>query len=192
MAKKDIISKIPVLKDMKPEQLKKIGRIALLAVAAVVVLVVIIGAIASAGSGAKGALKKYFSAVEKENYKKYISVMSEGEKKLYNLTDEEALEIEIEDELKNRIDNLEDKYGKNVKIKIKVTDKDDMTTKALNVIRNTYALSVDLEEIEIKKGVELDFEVTIKGKDEKAEGEGSAYVIKEDGKWKVYEIQMDI
>ncbi len=191
MAKKNIASNIPVLKDMKPEQVTKIGRIALLAVAAVVVLVVIIGAIAS-GSGAKGALKKYFSAVENENYKKYISVMSEGEKKLYNILDEEALEIEIEDELKNRIDNLEDKYGKNVKFKIKVTDKDDMTTKELNIIRNTYALSVDLEEIEIKKGVEFDFEVTIKGKDEKAEGEGSAYVIKEDGKWKVYEIQMDI
>lgn len=176
---------------MKPEQLKKIGVAAAAAVAVLVVIIVIISAIAS-GSGAKGALKTYFKAVENENFKKYISVMSEGEKKLYNVADEEALEIEIEDELKNRMDNLEDKYGKNVKYKIKVTDKDEMTTKSLNVIRNAYSLSNDLAEVEIKKGVELDFEIEIKGKEESAEGSGSALIVKEDGKWKVYEIELNI
>lgn len=189
--KKNLFASIPVLKDMKPEQLAKFGKIAGIAVAAVVVLILIISAFAS-GSGAKGALKKYFKAVENESVKKYISVMSEGEKKLYNLIDDEALEIEIEDELKNRMDNLEDKYGKNVKFKVKITDSDDMTTKALNVIRNAYSLSNDLAEVEIKKGAEIEFEIVIKGKDEKAEGQGTAYVIKEDGKWKVYEISMDI
>lgn len=191
MEKKNLLSKIPVLKDMNPGQLKKYGVIAATAVVLLVVIIVIISAIAS-GSGAKGALKTYFKSVENENFKKYISVMSEGEKKLYNLVDDEALEIEIEDELKNRMDNLEDKYGKNVKFKIKVTDKDEMTTKSLNVIRNAYSLSNDLAEVEIKKGVELDFEIEIKGKEESAEGSGSALVIKEDGKWKVYEIELNV
>lgn len=191
MEKKNLLSKIPVLKDMNPGQLKKYGVIAATAVVLLVVIIVVISAIAS-GSGAKGALKTYFKAVENENFKKYISVMSEGEKKLYNVADEEALEIEIEDELKNRMDNLEDKYGKNVKYKIKVTDKDEMTTKSLNVIRNAYSLSNDLAEVEIKKGVELDFEIEIKGKEESAEGSGSALVIKEDGKWKVYEIELNV
>ena len=189
--KNNPIFNIPFLKDMKPEQLKKIGVIAVAAGAVLAVVIVIISAIAS-GSGAKGALKTYFKAVENENFKKYISVMSEGEKKLYNLVDDEALEIEIEDELKNRMDNLEDKYGKNVKFKIKVTDKDEMTTKSLNVIRNAYSLSNDLAEVEVKKGVELDFEIEIKGKEESAEGFGSALVIKEDGKWKVYEIELNV
>lgn len=191
MEKKNLLSKIPVLKDMNPGQLKKYGVIAATAVVLLVVIIVVISAIAS-GSGAKGALKTYFKAVENENFKKYISVMSEGEKKLYNLVDDEALEIEIEDELKNRMDNLEDKYGKNVKYKIKVTDKDEMTTKSLNVIRNAYSLSNDLAEVEIKKGVELDFEIEIKGKEESAEGSGSALIVKEDGKWKVYEIELNI
>lgn len=191
MEKKNLLSKIPVLKDMNPGQLKKYGVIAAAAVVLLVVIIVVISAIAS-GSGAKGALKTYFKSVENENFKKYISVMSEGEKKLYNLVDDEALEIEIEDELKNRMDNLEDKYGKNVKFKIKVTDKDEMTTKSLNVIRNAYSLSNDLAEVEIKKGVELDFEIEIKGKEESAEGFGSALVIKEDGKWKVYEIELNV
>lgn len=188
--KKNPLAAVPVLKDMKPEQLAKFGKIAGVAVAALVVIILIICAIAS-GSGAKGALKKYFTAVEKENVKKYISVMTEGEKKLYNLIDDD-LEIEIEDELKNRMDNFEDKYGKNVSFKVKVVDSDEMTTKSLNVIRNTYSLSNDLAEVEIKKGVEIEFEIEIKGKEEKAEGEGTAYIIKEDGKWKVYEISMDI
>lgn len=191
MAKKNLLSKIPVLKDMKPEQLKRVGLLVAAAVAVVVVLVLIIS-VAASGTGAKGALKKYFESVENENYKKYISVMPESEKKTYNVVDEDALEIEIEDELKNRMDNLEDKYGKNVKYKIKVTDKDEMTTKALNNIRNSYALSNDLAEIEIKKGVEFEFEIEIKGKDSDAEGEGKAKVIKEDGKWKVYEIELSI
>ena len=191
MEKKNLLSKIPVLKDMNPGQLKKYGVIAAAAVVLLVVIIVVISAIAS-GSGAKGALKTYFKAVENENFKKYISVMPEGEKKLYNVADEEALEIEIEDELKNRMDNLEDKYGKNVKYKIKVTDKDEMTTKSLNVIRNAYSLSNDLAEVEVKKGVELDFEIEIKGKEESAEGSGSALVIKEDGKWKVYEIELNV
>lgn len=191
MEKKNLLSKIPVLKDMNPGQLKKYGVIAAAAVVLLVVIIVVISAISS-GSGAKGALKTYFKSVENENFKKYISVMSEGEKKLYNLVDDEALEIEIEDELKNRMDNLEDKYGKNVKFKIKVTDKDEMTTKSLNVIRNAYSLSNDLAEVEIKKGVELDFEIEIKGKEESAEGSGSALVIKEDGKWKVYEIELNV
>lgn len=191
MEKKNLLSKIPVLKDMNPGQLKKYGVIAAAAVVLLVVIIVVISAIAS-GSGAKGALKTYFKSVENENFKKYISVMSEGEKKLYNLVDDEALEIEIEDELKNRMDNLEDKYGKNVKFKIKVTDKDEMTTKSLNVIRNAYSLSNDLAEVEVKKGVELDFEIEIKGKEESAEGFGSALVIKEDGKWKVYEIELNV
>ena len=188
--KKNPLAAVPVLKDMKPEQLAKFGKIAGVAVAALVVIILVISAIAS-GSGAKGALKKYFKSVENESVKKYISVMTEGEKKLYNLIDDD-LEIEIEDELKNRMDNFEDKYGKNVKFKVKIVDSDDMTTKSLNVIRNTYSLSNDLAEIEIKKGVEIEFEIEIKGKEEKAEGEGTAYVIKEDGKWKVYEISMDI
>lgn len=191
MAKKNLLSKIPVLKDMKPEQLKRVGLLVAAAVAVVVVLVLIIS-IAASGTGSKGALKKYFESVENENYKKYISVMPESEKKTYNVVDEDTLEIEIEDELKNRMDNLEDKYGKNVKYKIKVTDKDEMTTKALNNIRNSYALSNDLAEIEIKKGVEFEFEIEIKGKDSDAEGEGKAKVIKEDGKWKVYEIELSI
>ena len=152
---------------------------------------IIIIALAS-GSGPKKALEKYFTAVEKENVNKYISLMTEGEKKLYNVIDEDALEIEIEDELKNRMDNLEDKYGKKVKFKIKVTDKDEMTTKSLNVIRDAYKLSADLAEVEIKKGIELEFDIVIKGKDEKVEGEGTAYVIKEDGKWKIYEIELNV
>lgn len=191
MEKKNLLSKIPVLKDMKPEQLKKIGLLVAAAVAVAVVFALIIS-VAASGSGAKGALKKYFKSVENENYKQYISVMSEGEKKLYNLVEEEELEIEIEDELKNRVDNLEDKYGKNIRYKIKITDKDDMTTKSLNIIRNSYALSNDLAEVEIKKGVEFEFEIEIKGKDSDAEGVGKAKVIKEDGKWKVYEIELSI
>ncbi len=191
--KKNLLASIPVFKDMKPEQLAKLSKLAIPAVAAVVGLfAVIIIIVLISSSGPKSALKKYFKAVENESVKKYISLMTEGEKMLYNIVDEDDLEIEIEDELKNRMDNLEDQYGKNVSFKIKVTDKDDMTTKSLNLIRDAYSLNADLAEVEIKKGVELEFDIVVKGKDEKVEGEGSAYIIKEDGKWKIYEIEIDI
>ena len=61
MEKKNFLSKIPVLKDMKPEQLKKIGLLVAAAVAVAVVFALIIS-VAVSGSGAKGALKKYFKS----------------------------------------------------------------------------------------------------------------------------------
>ncbi|MBO5859556.1 MAG: hypothetical protein J6R20_07245, partial [Clostridia bacterium] len=72
------------------------------------------------------------------------------------------------------------------------TDVDDMTTKALNVIRTDFSLSKDLEMIEIDEGVEVDFDIRYKGKDSHAEGDGTAYVIKEDGNWKIHEVILDV
>ena len=194
-AQKRTVSGASVGRNLSREQKIRLNKLAKLLVPVAVfilaVLILIFGIIVP-NTGVKGTVKKYFDAIEDQKVGKYTKVISQSEKLLYGLVGEEELEIEIEDDLRSRMDSLEELYGKNVRIKIKITDVDDMTTKALNVIRTDYSLSKDLEMIEIDEGVEVDFDIRYKGKDSHAEGDGTAYVIKEDGKWKIHEVILDV
>ena len=192
---KDILAKLSSLKKLGPDSKvisSRLGKLALPLVAVAALVLVFIFGIIAPNSGAKGALRKYFDAIEKQNVKKYIDVLPEGEKQVYDLIETTTLEEEIEEKLNESMEDYEELYGNNVRIKIKITKVDDMTAKELKLIKSTYKLDEDLEKIEIDEGVEIDFDIEFKGKDDSDEGEGVACLIKEDGKWKVYEIDTDI
>lgn len=190
---KDFLSKLPTLNSPKyKEMVARIGKLALPVAAVIIVILIFIFGIVVPNTGAKGALKKYFSAIENQNVQKYIAVMPEGEKQIYDIVEGTELEEEVEDKLKDTIESLEEKYGDKIKISLKITKVDDMTSKELKVIKSAYKLDEDLELIEIEEGVEIDFDIEYKGEDDSESGDGVAYVIKEDGKWKVYEVETDI
>lgn len=192
---KDILARLSSLKKLSPDTkviASRFNKLVLPLVAVAALILVFLFGIIVPNTGAKGALRKYFSAMEKQNVKKYIDVMPEGEKQIYDIVEGTKLEEEVEEKLSEEIEKLEELYGNNVKIDIKITKVDDMTVKELKLIKSTYKLDEDLERIEIEEGVEIDFDIEYKGKDDSDKGEGVACLIKEDGKWKVYEVDTDI
>lgn len=191
----DILAKIPGVNNMKPEQkdqVMKIAKIAVPAVAAVVVVLILIFGIIVPNTGARGAVKKYFKAIQKTNVEDYIELMPEMRQAIYKLDEDSSIEDEVEELLKDELDDLEDDYGKNVKIKIKITEVDDMKNKTLKSIEESYELDEDLKGVDIEEGKEIDFDITIKGKEDDDDGDGTIYLIKEDGKWKVWNYELDI
>lgn len=189
----DICAKIPLLNKLQPKLQVLIAKIVMIAVPVCIVGFIALVAIVliAVNSGPKAALKDYFKALEKTDVDGYVDLMPEQNKSYYD-DDEDTLEDLVEVILKERLDDYEEDYGNNVKIKIKVTKKEDMTNIFLKEIKEDYKNDDDLKDIEIKAGAEIDFDITIKGKDDEADGDGTAYLIKEDGKWKVYTVEFDV
>ena len=195
MTVKDILAKLSDLKKLNPEKkamLSRFNKLVLPLVAVVILVFVFLFGIVVPNTGAKGALRKYYNAIEKQSVDKYISVLPEKEILAYNVVEGTSLEEEVEDELRKEMDDYENLYGNNVKISINVTKVDDMTAKELKQIKSSYRLDEDLERIDIEDGVEIDYEIEIKGKEDSEKGEGVARLIKEGGSWKVYEVDSDI
>ena len=185
---KDILAKLSSLKKLNPDtkaMLTRFNKLVLPLVAVAVLVLVFLFGIVVPNTGSKGALRKYYSAIENQNVNKYITVLPEIEKQTYDVVEGTSLEEEIEEELHSDMENFEGLYGNNVKIKIKITKIDDMTAKELKRIKSDYKVA-EIENIEVEDGVEIDFEIEIKGKDDSVEGEGVARLIKENGSWKVY------
>ena len=195
MTVKDILAKLSDLKKLNPEKkamLSRFNKLVLPLVAVVILVFVFLFGIVVPNTGAKGALRKYYNAIEKQSVDKYISVLPEKEILAYNVVEGTSLEEEVEDELRKEMDDYENLYGNNVKISINITKVDDMTAKELKQIKSSYRLDEDLERIDIEDGVEIDYEIEIKGKEDSEKGEGVARLIKEGGSWKVYEVDSDI
>lgn len=177
---------ISALIKLTPENKNKVAKIGKLAVpiaALAVILIVVIGAVAS-GTGAKGAVKDYFKAIQTQDVDDYIDLMPETSKLLY--LSEEDLYDDVEQQLHDTVEYLEAEYGKNIKFKVKKIEKEELTNKEKKAIVATYSFSDKLSDIEIKKAYEVDFDITIKGKEDNDTDSGSLVVIKEDSDWKIY------
>lgn len=187
----NILSKIPGVSNIninseQKDLITKIAKIAVPAIAGLVAVLVLIFAIIVPNTGARGAVKKYFKAIVKEDVKAYIELMPEINKVNYEENESMNLEDDIEDYLKEEKDYLEDEYGKNVKIKIKVTEVDELSNKRKDAIEEEYERTEGVSKGDFEDAVEVEFDITIKGKDDKDEGDGKVIVIKEEGKWKIW------
>ncbi|MFT3950515.1 MAG: zinc ribbon domain-containing protein [Oscillospiraceae bacterium] len=118
----------------------------------------------------KGDEDKFFSAFPKEaedQFKSYSSILGSSSSFLDSITDE-----------------LEDKYGDDIKISYKVKDKDKMDKDDLDDLEDDYKDKYD-EKVKITKGYELTLDVTIKGDDDKDTDDMDITVLKIDGDWYV-------
>lgn len=164
---------------------------------AAVLFFVLIGALFNLGDSYKDPVKNYFSAMEKGSGKKLqkaygdtiVDAMDDmfEEEDVYE--DEEDID-DIDDAFdylaEEQHDSLVDEYGKNIRIKHKITDKEKLDKDELKDIEKSLKEMFD-EKCKVKKGYELEVEATIKGKDGKDTADEKITVIKLDGDWVMYD-----
>ena len=172
-------SKVDVAKLMKDPKAKMVA-----IVAAAVVVVLLIVAIIS-GAGYKGVAKKNLNAYIKNKPEKFINTLS-GMYFDEDFDEEEMAELEenLSESIKNKYENYEDKYGKNVKIKYEIIGSYDLSESTLEDYEDRLE-DLDIDYGKQLKGKAVVLLITIKGDDEERTYSDEMYLLKEDGKWKV-------
>ncbi len=82
------------------------------------------------------------------------------------------------------LEEVEEEFGDNIKFSYKVTDKEELSKKKLNDLKDTYK-EAGLAKKNITKAYKLEVEVTVKGSDDKDSEEIDLVVFKYKGKWYV-------
>lgn len=152
-------------------------------------VVVIILAILIFGSSPQKAINNYQAALN-GNAGKFVALApnefwkwakEEGE-----VTKADAKK-EFKDQWEDEKEALEDEFGKNAKVKIKVTDKKKMSKKDLKEIGDMLEESYEIDDKKVKAGWEMEVEMTIKGSEDDDETEMTLNVVKIGGQWYVLE-----
>ncbi len=151
-------------------------------IAGVVVLLIIILAMVF-GSSYKKPIDNYVKAYQKTNVNAYLKTMPKFVSKEYDSDDKD----DLKETLENKLEDLEDAYGKNVKISYKIIhkekiDKDDLED-FQDKLRDAYD-DAKKSQTKVSSGYKLSVLVTIKGKDDSnTYTDESVYVYKVGGTW---------
>ena len=143
---------------------------------AVVVVIAIIASIF--GKGYLKPIDNYFKGVQKANADTFLKAFPE----FMNMGDS----IE-EDDMEDRLDDLEDTYGEKIKISYKVKSKEKIKKDELADIQE-YIEGYYNEEVKVSAGYELKLAVTYKGKKKEKTNTDKYYVYKIDGKWCYFDV----
>ncbi len=156
--------------------------LAIIGGAAVVGLIIIIALFSAIfGGGYKKPVEKYFKALQKADMDKYLECFCDDVAEEYEEIIDDHYDDEFEDYIEVMIDALEDDYGKNIKFKVKFEEKDEMKNRDIKDYEDTL-------DVDISKGYEVKFTLTVKGKKDKDELDFVALVGKVDGEgWKLLE-----
>lgn len=163
--------------------------------AGVVIIVLIFSAIF--GGGYKKPVNDYVKAMNNYDTKKMLSVMlpkskmKEIKKEMKNsIIDWDAFLDKMDEGLEETMEELEDDYGKNVKLSAKIINKKKVKGNDLEEIQEDYD---DAYDAKVKKAYKLKVEMTIKGKKDKDTAKVSLYVVKVKGDgWKMYDFDDDL
>lgn len=151
-------------------------------IAGAVVLLIIILAMVF-GSSYKKPIDNYVKAYQKTNVNAYLKTMPKFASKEYDSDDKD----DLKETLENKLEDLEDAYGKNVKISYKIIhkekiDKDDLED-FQDKLRDAYD-DAKKSQTKVSSGYKLSVLVTIKGKDDSnTYTDDSVYVYKIGGTW---------
>ncbi len=163
------------------------------AVVLAVVIIAVIGGLVWGGISLFGGNKlmkpmnNIIKAIEKEDAEFYLKSVPEDVVKAAKKTDND-LEDEFEEGAELINEMLEDEYGKNFKIKAKIVDKKKIDKDDIEDLEDDiYLNEIDVDDIEA--AYEVEYEVTVKGKDGKEDAKFETHIGKVDGKW--YFIDMD-
>jgi DNA-directed RNA polymerase subunit M/transcription elongation factor TFIIS len=166
------------VKESKPMDVKKIGIIAGAVALAVLVLTLIINIVSG---GWKTPIDNYFKGMQKADAKMYLKAFPEF------LDKDDTIDKEY---MKDMLENLEDEYGKNIKIKYEVTKKEKIKKDDLSKVQEYIEKKYD-EKVKVSAGYEVKVKATIKGKDDEDTDTQKMYVYKIDGKWKYFSVSPD-
>lgn len=129
----------------------------------------------------------YYEAVAETDIEKGVAVLNAGVLSYYSKGDKD-MNKELTAELKEELRKYEEDYGENIRFEYTVTDKFSMPEEYMAKIVETYTDSYNLDTSGIEEGVVVEFELTVKSDTVQNSGTGRAYVIKENGQWKVYDL----
>ena len=131
----------------------------------------------------KSVIKAYYKSIQKTDEETYIEYLPEYKKVAYTY-DDINLEDAVEETLKNELDNFEDEYGDDIKIKLDDIIVEETSDDYLIAVRIAQEF-FQVDDVEISDATKVKFDITVKGDDGYAEGRGEAFLYKENGKWKV-------
>ncbi len=166
------------------ESLKKLAPLGAAALAVIVVIAIVI----SLFSGGYKDPVKYYEQISNGNYK---NVEKMAPKAVWEQLEEEnddfdlaELKEEAEESWEDTLEYLEEEYGKNIKIKIKVTDSKKLSDKKLDDLKDAIHDNYDeIAKKSITAAYELDVEMTIKGSEDEDDNETELISVKVGGKW---------
>ena len=157
-------------------------------IAAVVAIIVVIVAVSTCANntGYKGTAKSYIKALVAENEDKAAKLFSKIMMEDMDI-DEKDMADSLESTFKSRMESVEDRVGKKVKVrKIEFTDidkydKDDLEDFIDELDDN------DVDDADKIKGVvEIEALVNLKGSKKDRDYEMNFLMVKESGKWKIF------
>ena len=93
------------------------------------------------------------------------------------------LKDSIEEEFEAQLEMLEDEYGKNIKVKYKVIEKEKMDEDDLDDLKDELKETYGIAKKSVKKAFEVEIEATIKGKDDEDTDEQEMVIVKIGNKW---------
>lgn len=199
----DILSKIPGVNDIniKPEQkalITKIAKIAIPAVAALIVVLIVIFGIIVPNTGAQGAMKKYFKALANADSAAIVDMLPAYLTSEAVVGDDDLAEY-LDTYFEETQENLEDKYGEyKYKVKdvnAKKLDKDDLEDyedKYDSLVDRYDGSETEFEAPKISAGYKIKCELEIKGDKKDKDGKCTVIMLKENGKWVVYDVSSSV
>lgn len=154
------------------------------AVVALVLVIVIISSIA--GNRYKKAIDNFFDFTVKGEINKLEQLAPESFWE--ELEEKEDLDIddimdELEENFEEELESLEDYYGKNIKVKYKVLEKEVMDEDDLDDLKDTLKENYGIKKKSVQKALEVEVEATIKGKEDEDTMEQDMVIVKIDGDW---------
>ena len=166
------------VKESKPMDIKTMGIIGGAVAAVVILLAIIINVISG---GWKTPIDNYFKGMQKADAKMYLKAFPEF------LDKDDTVDKEYMEDMK---ENLEDEYGKNIKIKYEITKKEKIKKDELSKVQEYIEKKYD-SKVKVSAGYEVKVKATIKGKDDEDTDTQKMYVYKIDGKWKYFSVSPD-
>ncbi len=160
--------------------------IAILAGAVVALIVVIIIISSIAGNGYKKAIDNFFDFTVEGKVNKLEKLAPEDYwEELEENYDIKLKDIkkQLEESFENELEELEDDYGRNIKVKYKVLDKEVMDEDDLDDLKDTLKESYGIKKKSVQKALEVEIEATLKGRDDEDTMEQDMVIVKIDGDW---------
>ena len=180
---------------MSADQKKKLTIIAVAAGAgfvAIIALIIVLNIVLS-NTGYKGTMNKYFNAIEDYDVDAATELISDATYATgwYDYDEAEFEENKkdyVKENVSSTLESFEDKVGNKVKIKYEIVDAEKISDRKYDEFLETLEEVYDYDTSNITKVMEVDYTLNLKGKKNKRTVyPPTMYLIKEDGKWTVYQ-----
>lgn len=160
------------------------------------VLVMMLSLTACGANGSyKSVVKTMTKAMEKCDAEKMIKIFPD---ELMEILCEEEYDDDyddmvddLEDSLKDSMDWWEDQYGRDIKLSYEIDDADELDEDELEELMDMYDDYMDVD-LDIKKGYEVEVEMTIEGKDDDDSEDMVLTIIKVGSKWYIDIMSFDL